>query len=423
MHVLTRRGRAALVAAALVAGALLVPHAARAAGLDPKAVAARVGDEPIYVGELAEGAASLALVGAQDVGERPGAREQLLERLIVSRLLYLDGVARGLEHDPRVEDDVAAAGDATLAARWLEQLRRRGCGKPGTSCPDPAAIRAAELARLRATTTVAIDEAALDPGRDAGRDPNAAVARVGTRALRWRRVRPADGMLAATAAERAVAVGRVADTVLLADAARSAGLDRPEDFQTLQANWRRAALVRVVREDVIAAHALDDAGVAREYAAHRASFTLPEERQVQQIVVRTRAEADDVRAALASPPPGTTFYTLARDRSIVPNAATTLGVVGWVRRDQGHPALTAAAFTLAPGEISQPIETDAGFHVIRVLGTRPEEVEPLGDQLRARIRARWDANRVADYAQHLAETTYPVTLFPETYASETTTRR
>ena len=164
---------------------------------------------------------------------------------------------------------------------------------------------------------------------------------------------------------------------------------------------------------------LDDAGVAREYESHRASFTLPEERQVQQIVVRTRAEADDVRATLASPPPGVTFHTLARDRSIVPNAAETLGVVGWVRRDQGHPALSEAAFALAPNAVSEPIETDAGFHVIRVLGVHSEEVQPLDDQVRARIRARWDANRVAEWAQQLAETAYPVTLFPETYASET----
>jgi len=201
--------------------------------------------------------------------------------------------------------------------------------------------------------------------------------------------------------------------------ARAAGLDRPGDFAMLLTSWRRAALVRVAREDVVAAHALDEAGVAREYERHRASFTLPEERRVQQIVLRTRAEADDVRATLASPPPGVTFYTLARDRSIVPNAAATLGVVGWVRRDQGHPALSAAAFALAPNEVSTPIETDAGFHVIRVLDVHPEELQPLDDQLRARIRARWDANRVAEWAQHLAETAYPVTLFPDTYASET----
>jgi hypothetical protein len=401
----------------------LAASATDATASDPGVVAARVGDEPIYVGELLEGAASLALIGQQDVGERPGTREQLLERLIVARLLYLDGEARGLESDPRFRDDLAAAGDATLAARWLEDLRRRGCAKPATSCAEPAALRAAELARLRAATAVTIDEAALDPSLDATREPAAPVAHAGARAVSWRRVQSADGTLAAERSERVAAVGRAIDAMLLADAARAAGLDRDPGFQQLERNWRRAALVRVVREDVIAKDGLDAAGFEREYERHRDRFTLPAERQVQQIVVRTRPEAEEIVRLLAAPPEGTTFNTLARDRSIVPNAAATLGMVGWVRRDQGHPALSAAAFALAPGAVSDPIETDAGFHVIRVLAERAEEVAPLDDELRSRIRARWNANRIAEYAQHLAETTYPVTLFPETYASETLAAR
>ncbi len=408
----------------LAALAVLVPHGtARASGLDSGAVAARVGGEPIYVGEIVEGAASLALVGQQEVGERPGTREQLLERLVVAHVLFLDGEARGLERDPRLVDEVAAAEDATLAARWLEQLRRRECDATGPACADPGTRRATEVARLRAASAVTIDDDALDPSADATRAATAPIGRIGDRVVRWRRVEAAGGTLGRDRAARSAAVGRVVDTILLADAARAAGFDRDPGFAELRAVWRRGAVVRLVRAEVIAAHGLDDAGVEREYARHRASFTLPAERQVQQIVVRTRAEADDIRRLLASPPAGVSFYTVARDRSIVPNAATTLGVVGWVRRDQGHPALSAATFALAPGAISDPVETDAGVHLIRVLAERPEETLALDEELRARIRARWNANRIAEYAQHLTETTYPVTLYPETYRSETTAQR
>lgn len=380
-------------------------------------IAARVADEPIYLGELLETASSLALVGKEHAAEQPGARERMLERLIVARLLYLDGRDRHLDRRQSYRDDRQATSDAILAARYLEDLRRRRCAVgSGDRCPELGTLRSEEVARLRPANAITIDAAALDPNRDPGRDEQAAVARIGDATLSWRRIAPAEGGgLGATIAERVAAVDRAIDTQLLADAGRAAGYDRDPGFQALIEGWRRTELVRLVREEIIARKRLDERGVRREYERHRGNFILPAQRQVQQIVVRSHEEAEEIRALLQAPPAGTTFYTVARDRSIVPGAAQTLGVVGWVSRVDGHPALSDVAFALAPGEISAPIETDAGFHLIRVLEERAEEQLPLDDQQCARIRARWNANRIAEYAARLAATTYTVTFFPETY--------
>jgi parvulin-like peptidyl-prolyl isomerase len=279
------------------------------------------------------------------------------------------------------------------------------------------------VARLRAAVTVTLDVPALDPARDARRDELAPVARIGVETLSWRRVRAEGRPPGATTTERVAEVDRVVATHLLADAACAEGADRDTGFEEMVAGWRRGELVRLVREEIVARKGLDEHGVAREYARHRAQFTLPAERKMQQIVVRTRAEAEQLRQFLAAPPPGTSFYTVARDRSIVPGAAQTLGVVGWVTRDQGHPVLTDAAFAVAPGEISAPIETDAGFHLIRVLDQHPEEVQALDDRLRERIRDRWNANRITEYAARLSETKYPVTLYRDVYRTEEPTAR
>ncbi len=163
---------------------------------------------------------------------------------------------------------------------------------------------------------------------------------------------------------------RLIATHLLAGAARRLGLDSDPRFQQMVAGFERRDVIKLVREEIVQREGLDDAGVRREYEAHRASFTAPERRQVQQIVVHSRAEAEEILAILRSPPAGVSFYTLARDRSIDPNAKQTLGVVGWVARTDGDPVLSDVAFSLAPGEISRPIQTGAGFHLVRVIAVQ-----------------------------------------------------
>jgi hypothetical protein len=384
----------------------------------PGPIAARVADEPIYLAELTEGASSLALVGYEDIRDRPGTRERLLERLITARVLYLDGNDRHLDQSPRYRADLGAMSDAILAARQLEALRQRECAAAGGGhrCAiTTAELRERELSRLHASAKVTIDEASLDPAHDAGRDELAPVARIGEEEISWRRFLSEVRTTGATARERVAQVERVVASHLLAHAGRDAGLDRDPGFQEMVQGWRRGEIVKLVREEVAERTGLDETGVVREYEQHRANFTLSEQRKVQEIVVRTREEAEEIRRILASPPPGTTFYTVARDRSIAPEAKQTLGVIGWMSGTQGEPVLRAAAFALASGAISSPIETSTGFHVIRVLEQRPEEVLPLDDHLRERIRARWDANRIAEYAERLAQTKFKVTLYPEVY--------
>ncbi|RMF87845.1 MAG: hypothetical protein D6739_00960, partial [Nitrospirae bacterium] len=92
----------------------------------------------------------------------------------------------------------------------------------------------------------------------------------------------------------------------------------------------------------------------------------------------------------------------------------TLGMIGWVTREQGHPLLTKTAFSLKIGEVSRPVHTNAGYHIIRVVDIRPQEVIPLDDDTRYKIRARWNADRVQAYAERLAQR-YKVERYPEVY--------
>ena len=101
----------------------------------------------------------------------------------------------------------------------------------------------------------------------------------------------------------------------------------------------------------------------------------------RQIVVTPRADqesmlragrlADSLATAIRA---GADFATLAArfsDDSLTREAG---GELGWFRRGLMVPAFENAAFNMKPGEISHPIETTFGFHVIRVDRAQPGEV-------------------------------------------------
>ena len=70
---------------------------------------------------------------------------------------------------------------------------------------------------------------------------------------------------------------------------------------------------------------------------------------------------------------GEDFGTLAKKNSADPSVATNGGDMGWVGRGALVPQFEAMAFKLKPNEISMPVETEYGFHIIQLLGRRGNE--------------------------------------------------
>lgn len=70
---------------------------------------------------------------------------------------------------------------------------------------------------------------------------------------------------------------------------------------------------------------------------------------------------------------GADFATLAKKYSADPSVATNGGDLGWAGRGMMVPEFEAAAFKLKPGEISQPIESDFGIHILQLLERRGNE--------------------------------------------------
>ena len=114
-----------------------------------------------------------------------------------------------------------------------------------------------------------------------------------------------------------------------------------------------------------------------------------EEVHARHILVPTEAEAKDIEDELKK---GADFATLAKEKSKDPGAADG-GDLGYFTKDQMVPEFSAAAFKLDKGQISDPVHTQFGWHIIKVEDKRTKPT-PTFDQVRGQIE-----NYVAHKAQ------------------------
>lgn len=126
-----------------------------------------------------------------------------------------------------------------------------------------------------------------------------------------------------------------------------------------------------------------DEEVRAEYETVVTEFTAqcPSGKFAAHILVETQEEADAIAAELAA---GADFAELARTRSQDPGSAETGGeLLQCFDASQYVPEFSAAADALPLGEISDPVQSEFGFHIIRMSDTVP--FEAVEEQLRAAL--------------------------------------
>ncbi|RQR62338.1 peptidylprolyl isomerase [Burkholderia sp. Bp9126] len=201
--------------------------------------------------------------------------------------------------------------------------------------------------------------------------------------------------------------GTLAQKALLADA-KSKGWDKQADVQAAIEQARRDIIARSYLASVNAPPAdyPSDAEIQSAYERNRAAFTVPRALHVAQIylavapdadaatVERTRKEAAD----LASRARTGDFAALAKAHSQDNASAVNGGDLGFVPDTAMLPAVRQAADALKPGQVSAPIRTSTGFHVVKLIETRAAAPSPLAD-VKARLRATLRAQRTQQNAQ------------------------
>lgn len=132
-----------------------------------------------------------------------------------------------------------------------------------------------------------------------------------------------------------------------------------------------------------------DADVKSYYEQNKSKYSVPESRSVRHILVKTKAEADAIHSQLEN---GGDFASIAKAKSLDPGSKDQGGKLT-VTRGQTVAAFDKAAFSLKTNELSQPVKTEFGYHLIQPLAdVKPGSVTPF-EQVKSQIRSQLESER------------------------------
>lgn len=158
-----------------------------------------------------------------------------------------------------------------------------------------------------------------------------------------------------------------------------------------------------------------DQEIAQYYQDHQNDYQVPDEVQVRHILISvpTGADAKVDQAAkekaedlLKQIKAGADFATLAKKYSDDPGTKDQGGELGFIQHGVTVPAFENVAFSLQPGQVSDVVKTQYGYHIIKVEAKEAAHTKPLdevkGEILATLTRAK-EGQQQARYAQQLAD--------------------
>jgi len=174
------------------------------------------------------------------------------------------------------------------------------------------------------------------------------------------------------------------DMKVMAQAAREAGMADTPLFQQRLDYLEERALRRAYFAEAIA-NAVTEEAVRAEYDKFVADFVPSEEIRASHILVADEEEAKAIKAELDA---GADFATLAKEKSIDPGAANG-GDLGYFGPGMMVAPFEEAAFALTDvGQISDPVQSQFGWHIIRLDDKRqsePPAFEQVAGQLQQQL--------------------------------------
>lgn len=153
-----------------------------------------------------------------------------------------------------------------------------------------------------------------------------------------------------------------------------------------------------------------DADLERVYNENKDSYRMPERVDVRHILLKSdgkdpkqdaavKAKAEDLVKQLRK---GANFAEMAKKYSEDPGSKDKGGEYDGVVHGQMVPEFDKAAFSLKVGEISDPIKTTYGYHILQVLKHEPAQLKPFND-VKAALEADYKKQRVNDLMQQVSD--------------------
>src|SRR5499433_2510824 len=180
-------------------------------------------------------------------------------------------------------------------------------------------------------------------------------------------------------AKREHLISYLADIIMVTQAADKKNLADNPDFKRRLAFLRNKLLMGFELQQE-AKTALTDEALRQTYDEAVKSMSGQEEVRARHILVESE---DEAKAILEQLKGGADFATLAKEKSKDPGAAEG-GDLGYFTKDQMVPEFAEVAFKMYPGQLSNPVKTQFGWHIIKLEDKRtkqPPEFEKVKDQI------------------------------------------
>ncbi|HME41765.1 MAG TPA: peptidyl-prolyl cis-trans isomerase [Syntrophorhabdales bacterium] len=162
---------------------------------------------------------------------------------------------------------------------------------------------------------------------------------------------------------------------LLMEEAKKANIEKDKDFQDRLSDIREQLLIETLLKKKVATNINPSEQELQDYyEKNKEKFKTGQEVDTRQILVKTEKEAREIRAKLDK---GEDFADLAKRYSIDPSAKATGGEIGFHAKGTLVPEYEAVAFKLTKvGQISAPVKTQLGYHIIQLQGIKPPAYTP-----------------------------------------------
>jgi parvulin-like peptidyl-prolyl isomerase len=158
---------------------------------------------------------------------------------------------------------------------------------------------------------------------------------------------------------------------------------------TLRSDIRSQLLTEGIYEKITGDVKVTDADVKAYYDKNPDKYKVAASRAVRHILVKTKAEADNLHAQLED---GADFATLAKKNSLDPGSKDQGGKLT-ISRGQTVAPFDKAAFSLDTNELSEPVKTEFGYHLIQPLAAvKAGSVTPLA-QVKAQIKTQLESEK------------------------------
>lgn len=181
-----------------------------------------------------------------------------------------------------------------------------------------------------------------------------------------------------------------------------------------------------------------DADLQQRYEKEKSRFVSPEQRLASHILIKVEGKGtpEEQKAALAkaeeidkeAKAPGADFAALAKKYSDDLGSRNQGGDLGWLEKGTTNEAFDSALFALKKGEISAPVQSPEGYHIIDLRDIRPGHTRSFAEVKDQLTKEYDDSERDRKYSEvsgRLTDLTYqdPGTLEPAAKALDLTVKK